>query len=380
MEMDMAEVKVVDKLTLKFIAFIFILFYSETTVAQWNFSLSTTQEYSSNPFRSVSPYDDLISTYNFGVEKEFENIHILYYGSYSNFRDATDISYYWHQVGMYGRLYNFMWGAYFEQRINKEANNYFDYQNYAVYLRRSFKFLDLNWTSNLAFNSMRYINLSDFDNWILSGNIKVVKSFQTKTTLIGTFIYNYKGFLNFNPYVDTTNGANILNYAEENVNVSQIEFNGRIAQSLFENTGLALNFNAKKILSGSGFGASLYQSTYGDMELYDDPISQDAYSVGAMLTQVFGDNIVLRLRYYYYNKSYPSQGAYLSETEYDKDILRTDEQNRVSSSLTKRFYLGADDDKALNLSLNFYLINNKSNSYYYNYKNNLFSASLNFQF
>ncbi len=366
------------------IIFLFLLLtqviFSGDVFSQWNFSLLTNQEFNSNPFRSVAPTSDFISTYELGIEKEFNSFSILYYGSYNTFRTATDINYYWHQGGIYSKTENRIIGAYFEQRINKEANNYFDYQNYSTYMKNSFNFLNLKWNTGINFNYMNYTNLSDFNNWIISLSSSSSKSFQTKTTLIGAFTFNYKGFKDFSSFTDSLSGGNTTQYNSDNVNVSQIEFNGRVAQSIFDNTGLAFNFNVKKIISGSGFGASLFESTYGDMELYDDPISQEGFSVGAMLTQVFSNKIIFKLRYFYYYKSYPSQGVYHSETEYDKDILRIDNQNQLSSSLTKTFYFGNSMESAVDLSLNLYLINNSSNSYYYNYENKLFSVSLNYQF
>lgn len=351
------------------------LLISSSIFAQWSFSLATTQEYNSNPFRSVNPYSDFISTFDIGIQKEFEKLNILYYGSYNSFMESSDITYYWHQLGLYGGTDDIKWGAYFEQRINREANNYFDYQNFVGYLNKTFNFLNLRWSSNIFISAMNYTNLSDFNNWVLSANLTVSKGFETRTTLIGSLTYNYKGFKDYNSTEDTT-----VNYDLENVNVSQIVFNGRVAQSLFENTGLALNVNLKKILSGSGFGASLFESTYGEMELYDDPISQEGYSTGIMLTQVFPSEFIFRLRYYYFHKIYPSQGIYLSESEYNEDEIRIDDQSNISASLTKSFSLNSESGSAINLSLNFYLINNKSNSYYYDYESNYLSFGLGFQF
>ncbi|MEN8191731.1 MAG: hypothetical protein ABFS12_02870, partial [Bacteroidota bacterium] len=109
------------------ILFLVIVVSPQHTLGQWNFSLSTSQEFNSNPFRSVTPYSDFISTYELGIEREFDQLNILYYGSYNSFIEASDISYYWHQIGLYKENEHFTWGAYFEQRINKELNNYFDY-------------------------------------------------------------------------------------------------------------------------------------------------------------------------------------------------------------------------------------------------------------
>jgi hypothetical protein len=227
---------------------------------------------------------------------------------------------------------------------------------------------------------MNYSVIPDFNNWILAAGITGNKSFQTKTTFIGTALFNYKGFKNFVSEVDTIQGSETVYYISENVNIAQIDLNARIAQSLGENTGLALNFNYKNILSGSGFSASLIESTYGDMELYDDPISQEGYSVGGMLTQVFPKEYTFRISYYYYDKSYPSQGIYLSETEYDENFDRLDQQSIFSTSVSKSFSMDEETGSELNLRVNYYIINNTSNSYFFNYDMNAFSLSLNYTF
>lgn len=372
LEINLSKIKIV------YIVVILSIFSSLQIFGQWNFQLATNQEFNSNPFRSVNAYSDFISTFNIGVEREFEDFNILYFGSYSKFKESSDIDYFWHQLGIYQETESVLWGAYFEQRLNKDLNNYFNYLNYAAYVKKQFQLLNINWEANVSLNSMNYSEIPDFNNWIASTGLLGRKSFETKTTLIGTVVFNYKGFKNFNANIDSVSGTEFIYYNSENVNISQIVFNGRLAQSITENTGLALNFNYKTILSGSGFSASLIQSTYGDTELYDDPISQEGYSYGGSLTQILPSDITLKLNYTYLDKNYPSQGIYLSETEYQEDIARKDNQNIFSASVSKPIYF--DNGNELNLNLNYYLINNNSNSYNFKYDINTLSFSLNYIF
>ena len=346
--------------------------------AQWNLKLSTNQEFNSNPFRSVTPYSDFISTFNVGIERELSSFNVLYYGSYNKFAEASDIDYYWHQLGFYKETKSLVWGAYFEQRFNKDSNNYFNYLNYAAYIRKSFSLFNINWEANVSYSSMNYSIIPDFDNWVASSGLLARKSFETKTTFIGSVVLNYKGFKNFS--ADSSYGGEYVNYISEDVNITQIVFNARIAQSLAENTGLALNFNYKNILSGSGFSASLMESTYGDMELYDDPVSQEGYSFGGMITQILPMGFTLKASYSYANKIYPSQGIYLSDTEYDLNVAREDTQTYFSTTLSKSIYFDNEIGSELDIKLNFHLINNKSNSYYFNYDMNTISLSLNYLF
>ena len=366
------------KATIFYLVVFLFIFSSSLINAQWNFQLSTNQEFSSNPFRSLTPYSDFISTFNVGIERELNSFNVLYYGSYNKFAEATDIDYYWHQLGFYKETESIVWGAYFEQRFNKDENNYFNYLNYAAYIRKSFSLLSINWEANASYSSMNYSIIPDFNNWVASTGLLARKSFETKTTFIGSLVLNYKGFKNYSENVDSSYGGEYVYYTSENVNITQLVFNGRIAQSLFENTGLALNFNYKNILSGSGFSASLMESTYGDMELYDDPVSQEGYSFGGMITQILPMDFTLKVSYSYANKNYPSQGIYLSETEYDLDVAREDTQTYFSTTISKPIYLDNKSGRELDLKLNFHLINNKSNSYYFNYDINTISLSLNY--
>ena len=381
--MERTEIKYSSGFSVTLILLLLILFGGGNLIAQWNFSFSTNQEFNDNPFRTVIPQSDMISSYDVGIETEIEKLSVLYYGSYTGFREAEERNYYWHQLGFYSAGETSIWGAYFEQRINKEDNNYFDYYNLAGYFRKSFLAADINWTINSSINLMNYANLPEFNNWVGSLGFSTNKSFETKTTLLGSFLFNYKGFKNYDStsYVSNGRGNGVnTNYGTEDVNISQIEFNGRVAQSIFENTGLALNFNIKKILSGSGFSASLIESTYGDIELYDDPLSQEGYSYGGTITQIIPGDLMVRVGYYYFDKSYPSQGIYITDTEYNDELSRQDYQNNFSATATKSFLLNETNGTALNLSLSYSLISNSSNSYFYNYKSQMISLSVNLQF
>ncbi|NOX17345.1 MAG: hypothetical protein GXO87_03575 [Chlorobi bacterium] len=359
------------------------LFLPVSNFGQWNFSVSTFQTYSDNPFRSVNAQSDIISTFDVGVEKEWDGANLLYYGSYTNFMNSSSQNYYWHQLGVYFPAEKSIFGAYFEQRINKTETDYFDYSNIAGYFRYNFSLSSVNLTFNSALNFMNYSNLPEYNNWVGNLGLKAIKSFETKTTFIGTLLFNYKGFKNYTTpdSTDYEKGRGQGRWRpSEDANISQIIFNGRIAQSLFENTGLAFNFQYKNILSGSGFSASLFESTYGDMELYDDPISQQGYSFGGMLTQILPLEITFRLNYAYFYKDYPSQGIYYSETEFDDGVSRLDYQNIFSASFSKTVLFGEETGSSLKMSLHYGYINNNSNSYYYNYRQSSISFNFSFNF
>ena len=53
---------------------IIVILVSFLTPAQWNFTISTEHEFNSNPFRSPFPKEQFNSSFNIGIEKEFEDI------------------------------------------------------------------------------------------------------------------------------------------------------------------------------------------------------------------------------------------------------------------------------------------------------------------
>ena len=368
----------------KMVLIAMVMIFSGQFYAQWNMSVSTYQEYNENPFRYRETSPELISSYNLGVEKEFGDFNILYFGSYSTLSKTTDMNYFWHQGGLYTNWSNSTLGAYFEQRINKEEYNYYDANLYSAYFRTSTMTDIANLKFNTAVSYTSYPNLSDFNNLLLNASVVVNKSFETKTTLIGAAIINFKSYKDKIDSISLTGrgmqrGRNSL-LNSSSVNITQLELNGRVAQSLFEQTGLAFNINYKKILSGSSVSVGVIESVYGETELYEDPVAQEGFSMGAMLTQIIPFDVSLQAGYFYYDKTYPSQGRYLSVDSFESAIQRHDLMNNFYLTASKMFYLGEEDENNLNLSINYTLVNNNSNSYYYQYSGSLISLKLDYQF
>lgn len=372
--------------TNKFSLVIMILLIQVSLSAQWNFSISTNQEYNSNPFRAVESSGELISTYNYGIEKQFGDFSFLYFGSYSALSQTTDMNYYWHQAGVYAEWENSVVGTYFEQRINKDTYNFYDANLFSLYFRHSLPMDFVNLKFNTAAVYSNYPNLPDFNNLLLNAAVSASKSFESKTTLIGTLLLNYK---NYRDEIDTTmmsgsgygymRGRRSL-LSESSVSVSQLDFNARLAQSLFENTGVAVNFNYKKILSGSGVNAGIIESVYGETELYEDPVTQEGFSVGGMLTQILPFEITLQAGYFYYDKSFPAQGVFTNAELFDDTLVRNDNQNNFYITAAKNFILDEESGSYIQLSFNYNFLNSNSNSYYYNYQRNMMSLNLDFQF
>ena len=225
-----------------------------------------------------------------------------------------------------------------------------------------------------------YEELDDLNNFW--GNIGVLlnKSFETRTTLIGAINYNYKNYFSTDLNDNELTGDTLYS-PSSNAFISQINYFGRIAQSLTEKTGLALQYSVKNILGGTASYVRELEYIYGDESQYfDDPVSYSSAFYTIQLTQILPQDIMFRLMFSKGDKDYPSHGIYLDLENFDQNIMRKDNQSYFQISLIKDFYTGNDEQNTLSLQLSFDIVSNKSNSYWYNYETNSLNFGIDFQF
>lgn len=364
-----------------------VILLSSPTFAQWTFGLSTDQEYNSNPFRSPIATPSLISSFDFGLENEMSNFSIGYYGSYLNINAVTERNFYWHQFALWKDFENSSLGIYAEQRINRELYSYFNYTNITSFYKQQFNFHEFYFSINPNISYTKYDNISILDNLKGSFGLNVNHGFETETTLILGSSLNYKKYLNPSQsetitYLDESNNLVTETFSDKNISsITQLISYIRVAQSLAEKTGIAAQLTNRSILNGFATSVKEINMVYGDeAEIFDDPINYEGNNLSFELTQVLFDDMAFKAGYYLNKKSYPSQGIYDELSAYDTGIMRTDTQNIFSIFLSKRFSLDSSDNVGLSASLNFQSINNKSNSYWFNYKSNYINLSLSLEF
>ncbi|MDQ7817613.1 MAG: hypothetical protein RDU14_11370 [Melioribacteraceae bacterium] len=367
--------------------FITAMLLSSPTFAQWTFGLSTDQEYNSNPFRSPITTPSLISSFDFGLENEMNNFSIGYYGSYLNISAIAERNFYWHQFALWKDFENSSLGIYAEQRINRELYSYFDYTNITTYYRQQFNFHEFYFSINPNISYTKYDNISILDNLKGSFGLNVNHGFESETTLILGSTINYKKYLSPSQtetisYLDESNNLITETFSDKNISsITQLVSYIRVAQSLAEETGIAAQFTNRSILNGFATSVKEINMVYGDeAEIFDDPINYEGNNLSFELTQVLFNDMTLKAGYYFNKKYYPSQGIYDELSAYDTGIMRTDTQNIFSLYLSKRFSLDSSDNVGLSAGLTFRSINNKSNSYWFNYKSNSINLSLSLGF
>jgi hypothetical protein len=397
---------------------IIVLSFSINLYSQWNFNMSLDQAYNDNPFRLPEQRESWISSFNFGIQKQLNDFFVNYDGSYNHFEAISERNFYWHQLQVGFGSQNTHFGLNVEQRLNQTDFNVYNYSMLTAYFNQQFHLAKFNWAwSNSAFYS-NYSELSQLNNWELNSNLRVHRTFPSRTTLMGgTGIY-FKKYTNSEQAIaaDTTtnpiststlgngrqgsggmggtggrrqgmigNGGGYFSqivYADFEVpSITQIRLWGRLAQSLTATTGIAVQYNYQNLLSESArFVTGISYNYNEESQIFDDPMGYKGSSIGGELTQLLFGGIIMKGAFYYRDKQYVSQGIYADEETYNESILRSDISKTFSLNIQRRVGINFRGGSDLILKLSYQWIDNQSNSYWYEYSNQYISLGFEFQF
>jgi hypothetical protein len=366
--------------------YLVLIIFSTDLFAQWDLTFSTSQEYSTNPFRSPLASSDVISNFTAGLKNNLGSVNVLYFGNYNSFAANNERNYFWHQLGLFKEDSNYIFGIYGEQRINRSEYNFFNYSDLTGYYKRLLDFNYIEPIVSISTTLKQYNELSEYNNLLLNAGISFNKSFETKTTFLFSGSVNFKNYFNSsNSDILLTNELGESYYyntgASSQVVSSQVFSNFRLAQSIFDYTGLAAYYTNRTLLNKGSSSSSDYNLYYGDeSDLYDDPISRNENSAGFELTQILPYEIMIKTGYEYSYRTYPSQGIYVNYEDYLVDSERIDKQDFYYLYAAKSFYLDNAETYKLNVGLNLNYFDKKSNSYWYQFSGSDMSINLGLQF
>lgn len=372
------------KTIMKFkLSFTFLLLYSSISLAQWNFGLSTQNEYSDNPFRNSLAEKSFISSLDFNLQRDLNFLNVGYTGSYLTFAQLPERNFYTHQISLTKNFENSSLGFLTDQRFGKDIYSYFDFSNYILFYNHLFQIDSIYFSLAPNLSITNYDEINILDNAKLSISYYMNKGFDSGTTFIVGGAFNLKKYLSptqtgVYSYLDENNNLVEESYVDKNVSsISQLLTFGRIAQSITSTTGLAFQFTNRSILSGFGAFVKDLNLYYGDeSEIFDDPVNYEGNSISLELTQLLFEDMQIKAGYYFNNKHYPSQGLYNNFYEYNTEIMRSDAQSVFNLSISKSIPLGFLDDLHLSVGLIYQMISNKSNSYLFDYKSNSINLNL----
>ena len=394
-----------------------LIFFAPNLFAQWGFQMSSYQEMNDNPFHLPEEEKSMVTSISFGVDRAWKSAVLGYEGFYSYFSNMRNRNFYWHHLtlDMGSDTTQFNLGV--EQRINADEYNLYDYWNakagagHRLFVKGAIIFLSTNFEVN-SFNEV-----SDLNNMKMTTAIGFNKSFRTKTTLIMRSQFEYKIYQNqtsrdfsddsidWFSFVSVTgdgkgNGWDNGNHGHDrgymdgdhrggfmapraygdfaNERVSQLVSVVRVAQSVTRTTGVALQFTNRYLLGGnSRYIAGIEDSYSRESEIFNDPMGYESNSVGMEMTKIFRRSVRLKFSAYWTKKNFSSQGIYQDAEVYDENIFRKDEMKRVGLILTKNI-----DLSAISMAIvgTYQWIDNKSNSYWYDYQNQYGALGLEFYF
>lgn len=378
--------------------FIAAIIFSSTVFGQVVGFLSIDQSYESNPFRYPDEQSSLVSELGMGIQYDWHTFSMSYSGNFSRFETMMERNFYWHQAAGFGQLNNTQYGFTFEQNLNRNEYELFNLNIWSMYINQYFNLWDINFYGNINGELNEYKELEELDNYQIDAGLKLHKSYEIGTTIILGSMIHYKKYLNPNVNItaDTVtqsgghghgmhgNQQGYINYSyleSEAPTVSQIQLWLRLAQSITQTTGLALQARTRLLLGGTNRSLAGISYNYADeSQIFDDPLSYESKSIGVELTQLFPFSMVLKGSYYFTEKDYSVQGIYLSFEVYDNTILRNDTQINSNVSLQRSFKYSLLGDAIVTLKLTFHYLNNDSNSYLYNYENQFINLGITMDF
>ena len=381
-------------------SFLGILFMSHLLFAQFSKNLEISSYLDDNLYRSPDPVADLFTNVDLALDYRppSSTINFSYNGSFYLYRDATDRNFSLHSLNLslfslFGdeEQHTFYMGADGLLRFDTENYNYYDYTQFYLYLnlRLDLDFLFLK--SGYNFRIRNYTNYPDLSNNRHYIYLQLNKSFETRTTLILESDLGLKTFAS-EEIVNTPGGggrgqgmsqmtsATATSTISTSSSLSHVILLARITQSLHEKLGFYVQFR-KQIGLSDQFNYSNSDSYYQDEELFDDPFSYESSGWASQITWLLPWSTKLQIGGDMSSKNYLSEQAYLSATDtVGLGGPRNDDQHLFYVNLSKTFNF---NEKWLNLlRFNFYMnyIDNRSNSYWYDYRNMVLGAGIQWNF
>ena len=378
----------------KIIYVFIVLFLNNIVFGQTIGFFSVDQALDSNPFRLPEAESSWISIINLGVQHNTEDFSLSYTGNYSRFDTFLERNFYWHQAALFAEKNNFQYGLLFEQTFNSTDYEVLNANKYSGYINSYFNIGEFNFYTNLEGNLNYFSQLQELDNFNLDAGIKMQKSFESGTTIIAGSIFHYKKYLTNIVVEDTLNlsvttmggpgsgrqgGYSFSEY--DAPSVSQFQLWLRLAQSITNSTGLALQYQARLIVGGTSRYFSGADYNYADeSQIFDDPLGYENQNYGVELTQLLPFGIVLKGAFFNNKKNYADQGIYINEEDYVTDELREDTRKNAWVTLQKKIsskFLGSNN---ISVNLTHQWMKNESNSYWYNYKSTYTGLGLSINF
>lgn len=363
---------------MKFYLFCFaalILSFNLEGYSQLNLNVSYEGYYDDNIFNNFEHTEDFVNSFSLSsainIESEFNNIQFYYEGNLSAFQKNQIKNSNSHRFGIVEtHLFSIddnplNVGINYSLRNNKDEFKIYDFNQLSAYINYRHSILEDNYLMiGYIFNKNDFKNFSLFSNYEHKGFLRWISNLSEKTSLIASSEFDYKNYLQ---------KYNINNYAND---ASLLKFGLSIAQILGENTKLSIYSEYRKSLTDKSRYMFSNEFIYYEEEIFNDIYSSDGYTIGGAINQYLIDEILLSVEARYLTRNFKSLPVADEEGNAMND-LRDDKQFAIGFAL--EFDLSFLID-GISFETSWNYIRNNSNDYFYDYSNNLLSATLSFGF
>jgi hypothetical protein len=342
--------------------------------------------YDDNILLSPLPVSDMVSDFDFHMNYDgLSGSASLYYnGTFMLYRQRQQYNSSLHDLGFdYYRI----WGAHTLYlggaaafKMNHTTYNLYNYQQFYLYGSMRFVLNRFLLKTGYNFRYRYYNNYAEIVNsqHYLFGQIN--KSFWTGTSLLLEMDLGYKTYPNQGSVYALPMGGRgqgrSQNYYQAGLSYSHLIWLARISQSLHPKIGINFRYRQQIGLDQSAFSINSYDYAQND-ELFDDPFSYNSDSYSSQLTWHLPVAFKFIASGIYSDKTYHNEQPYLIPLDGSNEGgYRHDYQQRLSIILTKNFYLNKNWIKSFQFGINYYYVNNNSNSYWFRYRNNIYRFNL----
>ncbi len=394
---------------------IIILTLSGISSAQLSADFSISSYADDNIYSSPYAQQDFLADYSFylSYNPDKSNINYYYNGSFTQYNETTVRNYWIHELGV--SYYNpfgddeqntLYLGGYWFKRLDTEEYYYYDYSQLYGYVNLNFSFDAMFLKTGYNFRYRSYDEIPDLTNYrhylFVQGN----KSFPTRTSIIIEADLGYKSYAGVEIFeygsgsgtrppggghgpgggmysVESVESSEAYYYTTTSSSIpsmGQAVLLARVAQSLTEKMGIYFQYRLQRSLTPNTDYKNL-DTQYVDEELFDDPFSYESDSYSSQLSWLLPWQMKLEAGGVYASKNYLNEYAYVSEDDtVGLGGLRYDDRTSAYVNFTKNFYFKDTWIDAIRLYINYSFVDNKSNSFWYKYKNNVFGGGLEFSF
>jgi len=373
-----------------------------------------------NAFRNYEAIQDQVVQPSFTLYyfRPFNNVafRLYYTGTGTAFKNFPQRRFLYQTGGMNGSYssdesrFSFYWGAELDFRDNEPAYAYYEYHQNSTYFNMKADWHEMTATyGGLSTLSRKYKLLPQFDFREISGFLRQNIYLPTRTTVMGSVTLGRKRFVEtvlsdkaVDEVADVTDpedsrGGNGRGNGQGNgqgngygrggtiaaipvptaeiesvyasmqgKSVTRMQLSLRLAQSLTEQTGLAVEVSQNRSLSGQGRYLSYQDGGYEENDLlFDDPYNYDFESIFLELTQILPFSVQLKTGWQGWDKRY-YYPAFDMEGNPVYDENRSDQKQSVWIQLSRVFpkiYLF----QSTRIFLSYAGFKNRSNDPFYTY-------------